>query len=758
MLACSSGQRWHGMCRAPASEFGGEEAFAASLGSTSGDLIGTVSRVKVKIVVAVAAVVTLLAACGGTSNPSANSLTITGLPTSQGQPDLSVAWSSAPDYLKQCASIGALRQRDFQQKCTLPYIHGMWNSSAGLLRPHGDLVGAARDWLIKKPSDGLWPIYYPHGVTAARDDIDRIVKATPNANVVVRQLSDPLPIPGTPAGEIYQRPGLLYLPNSYVVPGGIFNEQYGWDSYFIIKGLLTSAELIIKNPTSRYFDPATKQLVQLNVQSAKQYAQQLFEIAKGMADNHAFMIRYYGGMVNNANRIYYLTRSQPPLFAHEILAVYDFAQKYPDIAPYKDTLAPYFGTKPATNYQEWLSTEIVPLARTYFDYYTDPQHVIFNEKANPRVVTARGQNLSLYVTNGVGPVPEVTDSQVSGNEGFYSQVAEYFRSYPAANPGNMFFKPSSHRSVTKQLTQKYYRSDRATRASGYDLSGRFGYAGEWSAMYAPIDLQVLLYQYGADLNKLITLAGIRSAKQSVPQSQLDAMKATINSLLWQPAGTASQSIGARWTDYFVGPGPKQPTPYLYATTLIPLWAQGLAEPDQVKAVTETAVTRTPVDQKQLSYANGTDGKQQAFELSSTNGVILGCAKGVPAGCPPATVQTAPPAALIAASNFGIPTSPMFTGNQWDYPNGWAPIQDFAAEGFKQHGDDKNTEIVDRGWLNAVDTGFANTATIVEKYVVTDPASQPPVTAGYSTNQAGFGWTNAFYLDAWVRRNGWDSAQ
>jgi alpha,alpha-trehalase len=32
-------------------------------------------------------------------------------------------------------------------------------------------------------------------------------------------------------------PGLLYLPNPYVVPGGRFNEMYGWDSYFIVIGL-----------------------------------------------------------------------------------------------------------------------------------------------------------------------------------------------------------------------------------------------------------------------------------------------------------------------------------------------------------------------------------------------------------------------------------------------------------------------------------------------------------------------------------------
>src|SRR6202021_334585 len=40
-----------------------------------------------------------------------------------------------------------------------------------------------------------------------------------------------------------QTPGLLYLPNKYIVPGGRFNEMYGWDSYFIIRGLLLGGKV-----------------------------------------------------------------------------------------------------------------------------------------------------------------------------------------------------------------------------------------------------------------------------------------------------------------------------------------------------------------------------------------------------------------------------------------------------------------------------------------------------------------------------------
>src|SRR3974377_667381 len=37
--------------------------------------------------------------------------------------------------------------------------------------------------------------------------------------------------------------GLLYLEYPYVVPGGRFNEMYGWDSYFIIRGLVRAGKI-----------------------------------------------------------------------------------------------------------------------------------------------------------------------------------------------------------------------------------------------------------------------------------------------------------------------------------------------------------------------------------------------------------------------------------------------------------------------------------------------------------------------------------
>lgn len=83
-------------------------------------------------------------------------------------------------------------------------------------------------------------------------------------------------------------PGLLYLPHPYVVPGGRFNEMYGWDSFFILKGLLDDHHIAL---------------------------------ARGIVENFFFEIAHYGGILN-ANRTYYFTRSQPPFLSSMIRAIY----------------------------------------------------------------------------------------------------------------------------------------------------------------------------------------------------------------------------------------------------------------------------------------------------------------------------------------------------------------------------------------------------------------------------------------------------
>ena len=298
-----------------------------------------------KLITAAAAASLLVAAC---SSASSGQISITGLVDSQGNVVTVDRSAELPGQLRDCLPEGNEMDLDsFRAQCVMPYINGLWLDPAGLFRPHTDLAEAAKDWLLKKPADGNWPIYYPAGVTTAKKDLQQQLSEDPSLReqVQLTELPDPLPKPSAAKGSIYNQAGLMYLPNSYVVPGGIFNEQYGWDSYFIIAGLLSSAEYVLANPTSQYYSPSKQQMVQLDENSAAELAQQYFQTAKGMADNQAFMIEHYGGFVPNANRIYYLTRSQPPLFAAQSLLVYEFAQTHSELIEYKETLAPYLELK-----------------------------------------------------------------------------------------------------------------------------------------------------------------------------------------------------------------------------------------------------------------------------------------------------------------------------------------------------------------------------------------------------------------------------
>jgi len=80
------------------------------------------------------------------------------------------------------------------------------------------------------------------------------------------------------------RGSLIALPYTYVVPGGRFNEQFYWDSYFIMLGLAVENR---------------------------------WDIIEGMIKNYAYLMRKFG-FIPTANRTYFLSRSHPPFFSHMV--------------------------------------------------------------------------------------------------------------------------------------------------------------------------------------------------------------------------------------------------------------------------------------------------------------------------------------------------------------------------------------------------------------------------------------------------------
>ncbi|PWJ15054.1 trehalase family glycosidase [Jannaschia seohaensis] len=93
---------------------------------------------------------------------------------------------------------------------------------------------------------------------------------------------------------------------------------------------------------------------------------------------------------------------------------------------------------------------------------------------------------------------------------------------------------------------------------------------------------------------------------------------------------------------------------------------------------------------------------------------------------------------------GLLTTDIESGEQWDSPNGWAPLQWIAIQGLRRYGHDALADDLKRRWLNTCDLIFRKTGKFVEKYNVLSPGDAAG--GGEYPLQDGFGWTNGVYQD------------
>ncbi|MBC7565048.1 alpha,alpha-trehalase TreF [Candidatus Saccharibacteria bacterium] len=92
---------------------------------------------------------------------------------------------------------------------------------------------------------------------------------------------------------------------------------------------------------------------------------------------------------------------------------------------------------------------------------------------------------------------------------------------------------------------------------------------------------------------------------------------------------------------------------------------------------------------------------------------------------------------------GVVTTLVESGQQWDSPNGWAPLQWITVQGLRNYGYDELAETISRRWLNLNDSVFKKTHRMVEKYNVMGGDGLGG--GGEYVLQDGFGWTNGVYL-------------
>jgi len=89
---------------------------------------------------------------------------------------------------------------------------------------------------------------------------------------------------------------------------------------------------------------------------------------------------------------------------------------------------------------------------------------------------------------------------------------------------------------------------------------------------------------------------------------------------------------------------------------------------------------------------------------------------------------------------GLATTLVESGQQWDAPNGWAPLQWIAVIGLRNYGFDGLAHEIARRWVRENIAGYRRYAKLVEKYNVTTPGGDEGGGGEYAT-QIGFGWTN-----------------
>ncbi|GGK78055.1 periplasmic trehalase [Rufibacter glacialis] len=92
---------------------------------------------------------------------------------------------------------------------------------------------------------------------------------------------------------------------------------------------------------------------------------------------------------------------------------------------------------------------------------------------------------------------------------------------------------------------------------------------------------------------------------------------------------------------------------------------------------------------------------------------------------------------------GLRTTLTHSGQQWDAPNGWAPLQWLSIQGLRAYGQNRLAAAISAQWVRQNENVYQATGKLTEKYNVEKPGAQGG--GGEYPNQDGFGWTNGVLL-------------
>ncbi|WP_347555794.1 alpha,alpha-trehalase TreF [Robbsia sp. KACC 23696] len=256
---------------------------------------------------------------------------------------------------------------------------------------------------------------------------------------------------------------LLPVPFDYVVPGGRFGEMYYWDSYFTMLGLAESGRL---------------------------------NLLRNMADNFAFLIDTYGH-IPNGNRSYYISRSQPPVFAlmvdlfeqHGLKRAVHFLPQL--LREYAFWMEGAEDTKRGDAYRHVVRMEDGALLNRYWDERDTPRDEGFLEDVE------------------AGRLAGVIQPGIQGADGSV--------------------KPDAYKS-------ELFRDFRAGAASGWDYSSRWladptDLSTIRTTAILPVDLNSFLYKLETQISRLSGASG-DMAGQTRFRDLAEARRIAIDRYLW----------------------------------------------------------------------------------------------------------------------------------------------------------------------------------------------------------------------------------
>lgn len=379
-------------------------------------------------------------------------------------------------------------------------------------------------------------MYIPRGAPEQYEYYKKISDDHPEMRLEVIWLQEPCDHPEY-VRDLNEAPGLLAVAMEehvndkgekemrgcpFVVPGGRFNELYGWDSYMESLGLLINDRI---------------------------------DLVQSMVKNFCFCIKHYGKILN-ANRTYYLCRSQPPFLTDMALRVYDRIKHEPGAV-------------------DFLREAILAAIKEY--------HYVW--MSGPRYDPVSG--LSRYHPGGLGVPPETEASH------FIHVLEPYAKKHDMSF--SEFVRAYNYQQVDEPKLDEYFRHDRAVRETGHDTSYRLENV---AADLATVDLNSLLYKYECDIgrsirtffgDKLHIPEGFRTKDMKEGHFETSATwdrRARKRRLLMDKHMWNEEK--GMYFDYNVVK--KEPHKYESATTFWPMWA-GVATPRQAAVLVAEALPK-----------------------------------------------------------------------------------------------------------------------------------------------------------------------